>query len=208
MRSRASSPWTAFLPVLLAQAVVHAADAPGVADQHAHEVTGGKEEVHVFRTSRTQRVRGSTELCRAAPFESVAEDHYALASFTTDSATSRIDDSHVLPVGEFRACFGAAVTGQPIAMYARGRVGALEWSGRGECSGMPSQPPDRRVVAFNCNLTLDGLPPEYVGGWATSSTLQPVLGADAAADAKVEGYLSTSVVVMRVWRRVEPGRPD
>lgn len=169
-------------------------------DEYQHEVSGTREEIYIFRTSRTQRVRGATPACRDAGFESVAEDRYALASVVTAHGSSRIVRSHVRGVGEFLACFGAAVAGKPIAMYATGKVGGKDWTGRGECSGMPSQPPDKRVLAFNCNLTISGLPAGYAGGWATSSTLQPSLGKDAPPDAHVAGYLSTSVVVMRLWR--------
>jgi hypothetical protein len=169
-------------------------------DEYQHEISGTREEIYIFRTSRTQRVRGPTPSCKDAGFESSAEDRYALASLVTAHGSSRIVRSHVKDVGEFLACFGTPVAGKPIAMYAAGKVGGKDWIGRGECNGMPSQPPDKRVLAFNCNLVISGLPEGYTGGWATSSTLQPSLGKDAPPDAHVAGFLSTSIVVMRLWK--------
>ncbi len=176
------------------------ASASAAEDEYQHEVSGTREEIYIFRTSRTQRVRGPTPACKDAGFESVAEDRYALASLMTASGSSKVARSHVKEVGEFLACFSAPVAGKPIAMYATGKVGGKEWMGRGECNGMPAQPPDKRVLAFNCNLGISGLPESYAGGWATSSTLQPSLGKDAPPDAHIAGYLSTSIVVMRLWK--------
>ena len=44
----------------------------------------------------------------------------------------------------------------------------------------------------------------------TSSTAAPILGASASPDAHVRGYLSKSVVVLRLWKKraVMQGRPS
>jgi hypothetical protein len=176
------------------------APAGATEDKYQHEISGTREEVYIFRTSRTQRVRGATPACKDAGFESAAEDRYTLASLMTASGSSKVARSHVKEVGEFLACFGTPAAGKPIAMYAVGKVAGKDWIGRGECHGMSTQPPDKRVVAFNCNLAISGLSAGYAGGWMTSSTLQPSLGKEAPPDAQVTGYLSTSIVVMRLWK--------
>lgn len=97
-------------------------------------------------------------------------------------------------MGGFTACFGQPAPGQPLKMYALGKVGSLTWTGVGECNVMKSMPPVRTVVPFNCVLDLSGLPAGYVGGFGASSTLATNLGKDADPTAHVPGYLSTSVV--------------
>ena len=41
---------------------------------------------------------------------------------------------------------------------------------------------------------------DYAGGWMTSSTLAPVTTPTTPADAHVPGYLSTSLVTLRLWK--------
>jgi hypothetical protein len=167
---------------------------------HRNTLSTEREEVYVFRTTRTERTRGTTPACAAARFESVAEDHYTLWSIATGHATARVKTADVASVGEFRACFAAATPGRPFGMSAFGAVAGIAWSGYGECTPVVSQPPESTVRAFTCNLTIEGLPEGYDGGWLTSSTVAPVLGASAPADAHVPGYLSTSIVTLRLWK--------
>lgn len=168
------------------------------------EIGAGLEEIFIFRTTRTARTRGATPFCKDAGFESVAEDVYALWSMKTDTKSGRLSATHVRPVGEFNACFGATAVGKPFSMHARGVVGGVPWTGNGECMPMAAQPPVSTVRTFNCNLALSGLPEGYVGGWGTSSTAAPILGATAPPDAHVRGYLSTSIVILRLWKNPVP----
>jgi hypothetical protein len=45
-----------------------------------------------------------------------------------------------------------------------------------------------------------GGPPGYSGGFAVSSTMAPFLDKDQPPTAHVPGYLSTSVVTVRLWK--------
>ena len=185
--------------VLCAPAVPLASAADSTAS-FKEEVSAGLEEIFIFRTVRTARVRGATPFCADAGFEPVAEDVYALWSLQTNDKSSRVSATHIRPVGEFRACFGATAVGKPFDMYARGTTGGVAWTGKGECTPMAAQPPVSTVRTFNCNLALSGLPEGYAGGWVTSSTAAPILGATAPPDAHVRGYLSTSIVTLRLWK--------
>lgn len=171
-------------------------------DAFAQELTLGKEEVYVFRTVRSERNAGATPFCEAANFASTREDHYTLWSLNLDAATGRVTDAHVGEVGGFRACFGTVSITEPFAMYAAGDVGAVSWSGTGTCALAPAQPPIRTALAFNCSLAIDASD-DYAGGWLVSSTLAPLLGAEYPPDAHIEGYLSTSVVTLRLWKAAE-----
>jgi hypothetical protein len=166
------------------------------------------EEIYVFRTSRTEATAGATSFCAPAPFMPVREDFYALASIELDTRTSKVANENVRPVGGFRACFTGFSAPAPdqarrLQMFAKGDVAGVTWTGSGDCIVMASQPPVMTVLAVNCQLALSDLPEGYAGGFLVSSTVAPVLGANAPPDAHVPGYLSTSVVTVRLWRKVK-----
>jgi hypothetical protein len=196
------------LKLLTALALVAATlSAEQTAAAYKQEITAGAEEIFVFRTSRTEATPGATAFCTPAPFASIREDFYALASMELNTKTSKVSNTHVRAVGGFRACFtgfSPLVAGQArtLEMFAKGETAGISWTGQGGCVVMAAQPPVRTVLALNCQLALTGLPDVYAGGLLVSSTAAPVLGANAPADAHVPGYLSTSVVTMRLWKKV------
>jgi len=171
------------------------------------EVGGGAEEIYVFRTTRTRHVRGPTEVCAPAPFASANEDYYELWSIKLRSRDSRLVNARQSVVGGFTACLGQLAVGQPLPMYAMGTVADIPWTGVGECLPLKSQPPVRTAIAFTCRLDLAGLPSGYAGGFLVSSTLAPALGGNPPAAAHVPGYLSTSVVSMRLWTKADAREP-
>jgi hypothetical protein len=170
-------------------------------DAFKQEVVAGLEEIFVFRTTRTEQQQGATPDCAAAPFTSAREDRYDLWSMELRASDGRVVRTHLKPVGNFRACFTQFALGMPLGMYAMGTVGNVSWIGSGECLPTQSQPPVRTVLAFNCQLNLSGLPEGYAGGMATSSTAAPLLPREAGPTAHVPGYLSTSVVTIRFWKK-------
>lgn len=177
---------------------VHASDSKDAFEQ---EVAAGLEEIFVFRTTRTEQQQGATPDCATAPFTSGREDRYELWSMELRASDSRVVRTHIEPVGSFRACFTQFALGKPLGMYAMGKVGNVSWTGSGECLPTQSQPPVRTVLAFNCLLNLSDLPEGYTGGIATSSTVAPLLPREAGPTAHVPGYLSTSVVTIRFWKK-------
>ncbi len=188
-----------FLVVGVSGAVTTRADSPRLAFEN--EAPGGLEEIYVFRTTRTAHQARPTPECSSAPFQVANSDHYDLWSIGLRARDSRVVETHKRAVGGFDACFTPLVPGRPLQMYANGTVGGIRWTGLGECRVADAQPPARTVVAFNCQLKLTGLPQSYAGGFAVSSTLATHLGKDAPATAHVPGYLSTSVVIIRFWKK-------
>ncbi|HEY8508566.1 MAG TPA: hypothetical protein VIL32_09430 [Steroidobacteraceae bacterium] len=171
------------------------------AETFRQEVEAGVEEIFVFRTTRTKRTPGPTPACESAPFPSAAEDHYDLWSIQMRTSDARVIETHNSAVGGFTACFAAPVQGQPLQMHAIGTIAEIPWTGTGQCTPVQSQPPVRTVVAFNCVLNLTSLPESYAGGFLVSSTAAPNLGKGADPAEHVPGYLSTSVVTARFWRK-------
>ena len=153
------------------------------------------------RTTRTQHAAGATPACAAAPFPSANEDYYELWSVDVRAKDGRVVDTQKSNVGGFTACLGKLVQGQPVAMYATGTVAHIPWTGAGECTVLKSQPPVKTAIAFHCLLDLSGLPDAYTGGFMVSSTLSPFISRDQPATAHVPGYLSTSVITIRLWKK-------
>ncbi len=178
-----------------------ASEASPIESPYKDEVRAGAEEIYVFRTTRTQHKSGATPACAAAPFASVNEDYYDLWSIELRASDSHIANTHKSEVGGFTACFGPLALDHPFQMYATGNVAHVPWIGVGECVMVKSQPPVRTAIAFTCQLNLSGLPDAYSGGFVVSSTLAPFLSRDQPATAHVPGYLSTSVVTLRLWKK-------
>lgn len=182
-------------------AAVLSADAAQSDEAFRQEVKAGIEEIFVFRTTRTAQERGLTQVCMAAPFTAVSEDHYDLWSIELRASDSRVVKTHQKPVGEFRACFSQLTKDQPLNMYAIGKTANIPWTGVGVCQITKAQPPVRTALSLNCQLDLSGLPEQYAGGMGTSSSLAPLLGREQGPAAHVPGYLSTSIVTFRLWKK-------
>lgn len=167
---------------------------------YVEEIQAGLEEIYVFRTTRTEHHAGSMPACASAPFQPVDTDYYELWSIGLRAADSRVVDTHERGVGGFTACFGPLTLDHPLRMFATGSVAHVPWTGVGECLLLQSRPPVRTALAFTCHLKLSGLPQAYAGGFVVSSTLAPFISKNQPATAHVPGYLSTSIVVIRLWR--------
>jgi hypothetical protein len=152
-------------------------------------------------SERGGQIRRHVAPVRGGPFASANEDYYDLWSIELRASDSRLSNSHRSAVGGFTACLGPLALDHPLEMYATGTVARIPWVGVGECAALKSQPPVRTAIAFTCQLNLSGLPDAYSGGFLVSSTLAPFLGKNQPATAHVPGYLSTSVVTLRLWRK-------
>jgi hypothetical protein len=197
------SEWTRIPSLLMIAALLCAPTIPSRPTESAYkqEVKAGLEEIYVFRTTRTQHQSGKTPACAVAPFASVNEDYYDLWSIELRPSDSRVVDTHKNEVGGFTACFGPLALDRPLLMYATGKVARIPWAGVGECVTLKSQPPVRTAVAFNCRMNLTQLPGAYAGGFLISSTLAPFISRNQDPTAHVPGYLSTSIVTMRLWKK-------
>jgi hypothetical protein len=171
----------------------------GATPDFNQEISRGVEEVYVARTVRGEHTSGATPACLAAPFKVANDSVYNLWSME-QGLDGRVTHTHARSAGSFRACIGSLTDGRALPMYAVFNTGGLSYSGVGECLLTKTPPPDKTLLPLNCVLNLTGLPAPYTGGILVSSTLAPV-GRDQPVDAHVPGYLSTSVVITRLWKR-------
>ena len=163
------------------------------------EMSGGVEEVYVARTVRVEHAAGASAACAAAPFKVSSDSVYDLWSIE-QGPNGRVTNSYARPAGSFRACIGSLTDGRAIPMYATFDTNGLSYSGLGECLLTKTPPPEKTLLPLNCILNLTELPAPYIGGILISNTLAPI-GRDLPVDAHVPGYLSTSVVTTRLWRK-------
>ena len=196
--ARQGLPYRALLMLLLLSGCTGPAHRPSEADAtYRTEVTAGLEEIFVTRTTRTLYVRGGTLACAAAPFVAASEQHYDDWSLDIRGDDARVVRTHVARVGGFTACFGPVQTGGRFPLYARGRIGSLGYTAMGECRFMKSKSPAAGLLVLTCSADLSGLPEGYAGGYLTTSSLATAGGTKALP---VRGYLSTSVITMRLWK--------
>jgi|GEM_PF-1087925 len=174
---------------------------PQPASDYHREVSAGLEEIHVVRTVRIEHARGATEKCAAAPFPVVTEDVFETWSIETQPNDGRIIDTRRQPVGSFRGCIGQMAEGRALQMFVVGTMNDVPYTSLVECRAPPAPGPLRTLLALTCVGSLTDLPPAYAGGLMVSSTLAPVLGRDQPVDAHVPGYLSTSVITTRLWKK-------
>jgi hypothetical protein len=174
---------------------VHEADPADAA--YTEEITAGLEQIYITRTTRTEYIQGATPACAAAPFPAASEQHYDTWTLALSAADGRIAKTHERRIGEFMACFGPVAPNGTFALYSRGTHGAMPYTATGECKFMKSKPPAPKLLVLNCSADLSELPSPYVGGYLTTSSLAPSGGKDAR---DVRGYLSTSVITMRLWK--------
>jgi hypothetical protein len=198
---------TLLVPVLLSHGC---ASTPAIrrAEDYHREVSAGVEEIYILRTVRKEHTRGATPACAAAPFAVANEDVYEVWSMEQRSSDGRVIETHKEPAGSFRICIGQLAEGKPFAIYTAMTIDGTNHTGHGQCTATSAQPPLRTLLSLSCVAAASDLPPEYAGGSLVTSTLAPVLGRDQPVDAHVPGYLSTSVIVMRLWKKpTTDGKP-
>jgi hypothetical protein len=188
------------VPALLCYGCASTSAVPRSEDYH-QEVSADVEEIYILRTVRKEHTRGATPACAAAPFAVANEDVYEVWSMEQRSSDGRLIQTHKQEAGAFRICIGQLAAGKPFDIYTVGNMGGKNQTGLGQCSATAAQPPLKTLLALTCVATASDLPPEYAGGSMVTSTLAPALGRDQPVDAHVPGYLSTSVIVMRLWKK-------
>lgn len=159
------------------------------------------EDIYIARSVRLSRVR-ATDWCaeRHTGFPNGdREDRYEFRAVATEAATGTVTSVTGATVGDLHACFGATTDSLTSSFYAEGKLNGVPLVGRGTCRTTRRGFPEAGVDAVTCQLDLSGLPPHYVGGQLTTSTIVSRELIGLVSDPP--GYTQPSIATVRLWRR-------
>ncbi len=108
-------------------------------------------------------------------------------------------NDNVRTVGKLRACFGSTNDPKLQNFYAEGSLGAVVFTGKGECLANKSDYPEAGITGVRCFLHLGGLTPEYFGGELTTNSIRSRNVVGGVSDPP--GYTQPSIATIRLWKR-------
>ena len=159
------------------------------------------EDIYVARSMRVSRLATTTDFCAEARtgFPNAAfDDHYTFHSPAVRGTDGLVTDTNVATVGRLHGCLGSQAS--PIyGFYVEGALGAIAFTGRGECRAAKRDFPEPGMTVTRCFLDLSDLPDGYVGGQLTTNTLgsrQPI-----GDQTDPPGYTQSSIATIRLWKR-------
>lgn len=180
--------WTAIL-------LAAAASACATTTEQAVSRTAASEDVYVVRTVRASTVAGAAPECAAAPFPTRGYDVYDLRSVDVAADTALIAAPSGPTVGGFNACLGEFRQDGTFDMFSFGELNGSAWSALAHCTIVAAREPVEEAALLHCTARIEDPPAGYVDGLLISNTMTP---RGSALD--VPGYVTTSVIVMRLWR--------
>lgn len=166
--------------------------------------TESREEVFVLRSLRYERTTKSNWCTPALPGFTplsggfVAEDRHTMWAIAIGATDGRVTNDKVNKVGEIRSCIAVTADPRVFSFYAEGRVASLSFTGAGDCLPIRSDFPEKGITTFRCVLDLRDLPPPYVGGVLTTSTINSRAPLGEVSDPP--GYSQPSIATIRLWR--------
>ncbi len=174
----------------------------GLGGSSLGQVAGDQiEEIYVLRSLRESR-GVPTEFCgedRTRVGKAGAEDQYTFQSTAIRGSDGLMIDANVKTVGRLHACFGPTPDPTTFSFYAEGSLGAVTFTGRGECRTAKSNYPELGLVVQRCFLELSDLPSGYVGGQLTTNTVNSRKSLGDKSDPP--GYTQASIATVRLWKR-------
>lgn len=169
---------------------------PGASRTRAPHV----EDVYVFRSLREER-SSPGEFCAQAKigFPAKFEDRYVFKTVVTRASDGKVVDAISHPAGTLRACFDSAAGLADANFYAEGIFAGVSATGKGKCTPIKADHPERGITSVRCFLVLSELPPPYVAGVLTTNSVrsqQPV-----GPESDPPGYIQPSIATIRLWRK-------
>lgn len=159
------------------------------------------EEIYVVRSLRESR-GAPTDFFgedRTRVGKARVEDQFTFQSTAVRGSDGLIIDANVRTVGRLHACFGATSDPAVSSFYAEGALGAVTFTGRGECRTAKRDYPEPGLVVQRCFLELSDLPSGYVGGQLTTNTINSRKNLGDKSDPP--GYTQASIATVRLWKR-------
>lgn len=162
----------------------------------------GPEDIYVLRSIREEH-RPVEGWCAAArtgfePFAADAERAFSFWSVRVRPEDGQVVDARDTRVGELRGCFGPTDERTRQNFYAEVTLGAVTFSGKGECLVFRTDFPEPGINPVRCQLILGDLPAPYVGGILTTNTLTS--GASHGGVSEPAGYTQASIATVRLWK--------
>ena len=159
------------------------------------------EELYIARSMHESQVK-PTAFCaegRIGVGSAITEDEYTFRSTTTRTTDGLMTDANVQTIGRLHACFGATSDPMLRSFYAEGVLGAVTFTGRGECRTAKREYPEPGMAVLRCFLELRDLPNGYIGGQLTTNTMNSrnLLGEETDPP----GYVQPSIATVRLWKR-------
>jgi len=163
------------------------------------------EDILILRSERTQRLTESSwctkERAGFAPLSgpSLLEDRFNFWSVETRIADGRIANTHAANLGELRACFGSTETRGLFNFYLETTLGGLAISGKGECTLVLPDTPEKDMAMFRCAVPLKVASDAYTGGLLVTSSMgsKQLIGLET----NPPGYTQVSIATIRLWRK-------
>lgn len=159
------------------------------------------EDIYVARSLRLSRGT-PTDFCaqsRTGFGNATYEDRYAFHATATRPSDGRMTNTKMNTIGHLRACFGSTADPLVLNFYAEGDLGAVSFTGKGECRGMRQDFPEPGITPFRCFLELTDLPRGYAGGQLTTNS---VVSREAIGEnSDPRGYTQPSIATVRLWKR-------
>ena len=136
-----------------------------------------------------------------APLEgpSLLEDRFNFWSVETRAADGRISNTHATNLGEALTCFGLTPTRGLVNFYIETTLGGLTMSGKGECTVLLPDVPEKGMAAVRCTVPLKVVSDAYSGGLLVTNTMNSKQPMGLQTDPP--GYTQASIATIRLWRK-------
>jgi len=132
-------------------------------------------------------------------FSSGWEDHYTFHATTARPSDGKIIESLGNQIGRIHTCIGETSNPLRLNFFGEGDLGAVAFTGKGECEAAKSDFPEAGITAYRCFLGLSDLPRGYTGGLLTTNSVvsrQPI-----GATSDPAGYVQSSIATVRLWKQ-------
>ena len=108
-------------------------------------------------------------------------------------------NDNVNTIGRLRTCFGTTPESKTLNFYAEGVLGAVTFTGNGECLTVRPDYPEPGLTVARCFLELRDLSSGYVGGQLTTNTMRSRKLTGVITDPP--GYTQLSIATIRLWKK-------
>jgi hypothetical protein len=163
------------------------------------------EDIYIARSLR-ESTAAASDFCaksRTGFAAATREDHFTLRSTATRASDGLMVNTNVRIIGGIHACFGSTDDPAHMNFYAEATLGAVGFTGRGDCVFGKPDYPEPGINGVRCFLALSGLPAQYVGGVLTTNTVLSRNALGGTSDPP--GYTQPSIATIRLWKRRDPG---